>query len=155
MEEILREQNLSELLASREGKLQLGQLITAEILFTARVRRDQAADTIEIVIDGASAETGVRVLSHVDVAGPYAEVERLIEDLGLRLSQEFRRIQGIVLDWNPPEVYFNLTQAQGMRDYLKCLVYRTTEIKHPRPAPPLGSNRRCWRKARLLRCRIR
>ena len=59
--ELIAEQALSQLLSSREGELQLGRILPAEVMFAARVRRDQ--ETIEIVLIGTSTETGVRACS--------------------------------------------------------------------------------------------
>jgi hypothetical protein len=137
LKEILAEQDLSEALASRRNKLALGKLIPAEMMIAARIRRDQ--ESIEIVLEGSSTETAVRILPQVDVAGSYAELDRLIEELGLRLAQELPRVQGRVLQWNRPEITMDLNAGQGIRDNLKCLIFRTEEVVHPETGESLGA----------------
>jgi len=95
LRELLREQELSQTVASKKGGLALRKIIPAEVMFVARVREDQ--QSIEIVLEGTSTETGVRVAPRVDVAGASDQLDRLIDDLGLRLSQEFPRATGQVL----------------------------------------------------------
>lgn len=134
---MLAEQQLSEALASRQGKLALGEVIPAEMLLVARVRGDR--QSIEIVLDGASTETGVRLASHVDVAGPYEQLDQLIEQLAARLTQEFPRAHGHVIDWDPPEVLSDLTGRQGLRQYFKCVVYETEPIVNKMTGEELGT----------------
>ena len=129
IKDVLAEQDLSAALASKKSKLALGKLVPAEMMITMRVRRDQ--ESIEIVLEGASTETAVRTLPQVDVAGPYAELDRLIEDLGVRLVQELPRAQGIVMQWASPEITMDLNATQGVRDSLKCLVFRTENVVNP------------------------
>lgn len=93
--EVLQEQELVLALASRKGKLELGKVVPAEVMFVPRIRRDP--ETIEIVLEGIGTETGVRVAQRVDVAGPLDDIERLVDDLGVRLSQEFPRVTGHVI----------------------------------------------------------
>lgn len=126
LKEVLAELDLSAALASKKNKLALGKLVSAEMMIAARIRRDQ--NSIEIVLEGVSTETAVRVLPQVDVAGPYAELDRLIEDLGVRLVQELPRAQGTVLQWSGPEITMDLNASQGVRESLKCLVYRTENV---------------------------
>ncbi|OQB37602.1 MAG: hypothetical protein BWY09_01567 [Candidatus Hydrogenedentes bacterium ADurb.Bin179] len=122
LDPILTEQTLSEALASSRNKLALGRLIPAEVMITARTRRDQ--NSIEIVLEGSSTETAVRIFPPVDVAGPYGELYALIEELGVRLVQEIPRVQGQVLDWDQPEITMDLNASHGIRKSLKCLVFR-------------------------------
>ncbi len=133
---LLAEQELSTALSSEKGKLQLGKMVPADVMLAARIRRDQ--DSIEIVLEGSSTETGVRVAPRVDVAGPYQELDRLIADLGVRLAQEFPRVRGRVLEWAAPEVTCDLKENQGLRESLKCLVYRTEPVKDPSTGEVLG-----------------
>jgi hypothetical protein len=137
LKDILAEQNLSAALASKQSKLELGRLVPAEMMVAARIRRDQ--ESIEIVLEGSSTETAVRILSQVDVAGPYADLDRLIEELGVRLTQELPRVQGQVLDWNQPEITMDLNASQGVRDNLKCLVFRTEDVVNPQTGEVLGA----------------
>jgi hypothetical protein len=136
LQDILAEQNLSEALASSKNKLALGKLIPAELMIAARVRRDQ--ESIEILLEGISTETAVRILPQVEVAGPYADLDRLIEELGIRLAQELPRVRGRVLQWDQPEITTDLNAAQGIRDSLKCLVFRTEPVTHPDTGESLG-----------------
>jgi hypothetical protein len=122
MDAILTEQSLSAALASSKNKLALGRLKTVDIMIAVRIRGDQ--DSIEIVLECYSTETAVRILPPVDVAGPYAEMDALIEELGVRLVQEIPRVQGRVLDWDRPEITLDLNASHGIRDGLKCLVFR-------------------------------
>jgi len=137
LKDVLAEQDLSIALASKKSKLALGKLVPAEMMIAARIRRDQ--DSIEIVLEGASTETAVRVLPQVDVAGPYAELDRLIEDLGVRLVQELPRAQGTVLQWSGPEITTDLNASQGVRESFKCLVYRTEDVVNTKTGEVLGS----------------
>jgi len=137
LKDVLAEQDLSAALASKKSKLALGRLVPAEMMITMRVRRDQ--ESIEIVLEGVSTETAVRTLPQVDVAGPYAELDRLIEDLGVRLVQEVPRAQGTVMQWASPEITMDLNAAQGVRDSLKCLVFRTENIVNPNTGEVLGA----------------
>jgi len=136
IDEILAEQELSAALSTRRGKLALGRLVPADVMMAAWIRRD--AESIEIVLNGASTDTGRRVASYVDVAGRIEDVDRLIEDLGLRLAQEIPRIKGNVVAWQDPRVTFDLHQGQGIRQYLKCIVYRTEDVLHPETGEVLG-----------------
>ena len=136
LKEVLSEQELSAALASQKGKLALGKVVPAEIMIAARVRRDQ--DSIEIVLEGTSTETAVRVLPQVDVAGPYAELDRLVEDLAVRLVQEIPRAQGKVVQWSSPEITMDLKASQGVRDSFKCLVFRTEDLVNPSTGEVLG-----------------
>lgn len=136
LQDILVEQDLSEALASSKNKLALGKLIPAELMIAARIRRDR--ESIEIVLEGSSTETAVRILPQVDVAGPYEELDRLIEELGIRLVQELPRVNGRVIQWNRPEITTDLNTGQGIRDSLKCLVYRTEPVMHPETGESLG-----------------
>ena len=137
LKDVLAEQDLSAALASKKSKLALGKLVPAEMMITMRVRRDQ--ESIEIVLEGASTETAVRTLPQVDVAGPYAELDRLIEDLGVRLVQEVPRAQGTVMQWASPEITTDLNATQGVRDSLKCLVFRTENVVNPNTGEVLGA----------------
>jgi hypothetical protein len=98
LREILAEQDLSERIATRRGKIDLGRIVPAEVMFAAWVREDQ--QSVDIVLEGTSTETGVRLVQRVDVAGPADQIESLIGDLGARLIQEFPRVQGKVTEVN-------------------------------------------------------
>lgn len=136
LQDILTEQNLSEALASSKRKLALGRLIPAELMIAARIRRDQ--DSIEIILEGSSTETAERILPRVDVAGPYADLDRLIEELGVRLAQDLPRVQGKVLQWDRPEITTDLNTGQGVRNSFKCLVFRTEPVPHPDTGETIG-----------------
>ena len=74
----------------------------------------------------------------MDVAGPYADLDRLIEELGVRLAQDLPRVQGRVLQWETPEITTDLTTSQGVRNSFKCLVFRTEAVLHPDTGEILG-----------------
>jgi len=137
LKQALAEQELSAALASKKSKLALGKLVSAEMMITARIRRDQ--ESIEIVLEGTSTETAVRTLPKVDVAGPYAELDQLIEALGVRLVQELPRAQGTVLQWASPEITMDLNASQGIRDSLKCLVFRTENVVNEKTGEVRGA----------------
>lgn len=136
LKDILLEQDLSAALASRKDKLALGKLIPAELMIAARIRRDQ--ESIEIVLEGSSTETGVRVLSQVDVAGPVSDLDHLIETLGIRLCQELPRVQGRVLQWENLEITSDLNSLQGIRNDHKCIVFRTESVVYPDTGEIIG-----------------
>ncbi len=139
LEPILAEQELSGFLASPRNRLALNQLTAAEVVFTARVRRD--AESIEIVLNGTSTETGEYIATFIDVAGPYAELDRVIEDLGYRLVQVFPRPTGTVWNWDAPVLEFDLNRSHRIRPSMKCVVFRTEERMHPVTGLPTGSLR--------------
>jgi len=127
--EVLAEQELSAYLSSAENRLALKQLRPAEVLFAATVRKDE--QSIEIVLNGTSAETSERIVSYVSVAGRYEELERLIDDLGVRLVQEFPRVNGLVWDWTAPEITFDINRSHGIHESMKCVVFRLEKLRHP------------------------
>jgi hypothetical protein len=94
--EVLREQELVAAMSNLKGRLTLGKLLPAEVMFAARVRKDPLST--EIVLEGVSTETGIRVMPRVDVAGPSDQIRDLTETLGIRLAQEFPRVRGTVVD---------------------------------------------------------
>ncbi|MBI3118485.1 MAG: hypothetical protein HYZ00_07350 [Candidatus Hydrogenedentes bacterium] len=133
---ILAEQQLAAALASAESRLALGRLIPAEVMFAGRVRQD--AESIEIVLDGASTETGARLTGRVEVAGAPANLESLLDDLSLRLVQEFPRVKGLVIQRDARGFLTDLGRKQGLKNSYKCLVYRTEKVTHPVTGQSLG-----------------
>ena len=88
--EAIEEQGLNAALASKQGRIDLGRLLAAEVMFIGRVRKDYDG-TIEIILEGISTETAMFV-ARADVAGPAGsldELTRLVNDLALRITQEF------------------------------------------------------------------
>ena len=128
LEAVLREQELSAELASTERALLLNKLIPFEVLLQIQANLDNG--TLEIVADGVSSEKGVYVTGRVDVAGDEKDADELLEQLVVRILQEFPRARGEVIAWDNPEVTSTLTAGQGTRAHSKCLVYRLAEILH-------------------------
>ncbi|MBX7257663.1 MAG: hypothetical protein K1Y02_14985 [Candidatus Hydrogenedentes bacterium] len=98
MPQILDEQQLSAVLGSREGRLTLTQVTPAEAVVIGRARRDPTS--LEVVMEAFSTETGLSI-ARADVAGradTVEELQQLIDDLALRVVQEFPRAQGEVED---------------------------------------------------------
>lgn len=94
--DVLAEQQLAEALATPDGREALGEVVPAELILAARVRRD--LDSIEIVVEGISADTTVTV-ARADVAGPGDTLENLdalVRGLADRLTQAFPRANGLV-----------------------------------------------------------
>ncbi len=137
LRDVLAEHTLSAELGSREARLFLCEVIPAEVMFIARLRRDTVS--LEIVLEGTSTETTEIVAPRVDVAGPYEHLERLVQDLALRLVQKFPRVQAKVLDWEEPEVTCKLTEADRVRESMKCVVFRYgKDIVDPDTGKSLG-----------------
>ena len=137
IEEILTEQQLSAELGSTRDKLRVGRLIPAEMMLVAHVRGDE--ESIEIILEGTSTETGLRVLNRVEVAGTHDQLEQLIADLGVRLAQEVPRVKGKVIGWDDPTVVFDITEEQRILRHLKCLVCRQEEVNDPETGVFLGN----------------
>ncbi len=123
--DILTEQLLSEVLASKKERLALRKVIPAEIFLIGRVRRD--ADTIEIAVYAISTETSAFV-GRADVAGPANDrdqVRTLISDLALALVQAFPRAQGeVALVKQHATIATNLGRPTGVRESMKLVVFR-------------------------------
>jgi curli biogenesis system outer membrane secretion channel CsgG len=94
--EVLREQELAAAMSTLKSRMALGKIVPAEIMFAARVRKDRSST--EIVLQGVSTESGIRVMPRVDVAGPSDRIAELTETLGIRVAQEFPRVRGTVVD---------------------------------------------------------
>lgn len=120
---ILREQLLSaNMNTSSDRALKLGEFIPFEVLLSVQAKIDN--DTLEIIIDGVSSETGSLVTGRVEVSGPIAEADEILRTLALRLLQEFPRSQGEITYLGYPDFDSTLTQEQGVRRDRKCLVFR-------------------------------
>ncbi len=133
---ILREQTLSSELSSKDRALILKELIPFEVLLSIQANVDR--ENLEIIVDGVSSETGTMIVRRVDVAGKAEEVDELVEQLVVRLLQEFPRAQGEVVFWNYPEIDSTLTKQQGTRRHRKCLVFRMdsyvrNDVRYERP----------------------
>jgi hypothetical protein len=138
--EILAEQELSAALGSKGGRLALGKVVPAELMFVGRARRD--AESLEIVLEALSTETSL-LMGRADVAGPardLGELRRMVGDLALRVMQEFPRAYGQVAAVKGPEtVVTNLNAAQRIRPSMKFIVYRYgEEIADPATGRSLG-----------------
>jgi hypothetical protein len=123
--EILTEQELSAALGSRDERLALRRLRPAEVLFIGKVRRD--VNTIEIILEAISTETGLFV-ARADVAGSandLDELRMLVQNLALRVVQEFPRVQGhVALVRSPGSFISNLCKAHRVRESMKYVVFR-------------------------------
>ena len=123
--EILTEQELSAALGSRDERLALRRLRPAEVLFIGKVRRD--VNTIEIILEAISTETGLFV-ARADVAGKandLDELRMLVQNLALRVVQEFPRVQGhVALVRSPNSFISNLCKAHRVRESMKYVVFR-------------------------------
>jgi len=133
LERVVAEQELVAALGSKDARFALGAIVPAELMLAGRARRD--AETLHIVVQAISNETGV-ILGQADVAGPadsLDQLEGLAQDLAVRLEQEFPRVQGLVAQVrSPSRLVTTLTQADGVRPLMKCLVFRKGEpIQHP------------------------
>ncbi|MFA6243310.1 MAG: hypothetical protein WC655_20395 [Candidatus Hydrogenedentales bacterium] len=94
--EVLNEQQLSAVLGSRNGRLALNQVVPAEVIVIGRARRDPSS--LEVVMEAFSTETGLSI-ARADVAGradTIEQLQQLVDDLALRVVQEFPKAQGEV-----------------------------------------------------------
>ncbi|MBL7647998.1 MAG: hypothetical protein JNK74_17585 [Candidatus Hydrogenedentes bacterium] len=128
LDTVLREQVLSAELGATDRALILNQLIPFEVLLLFQANLDNG--TLEIIADGVSSEKGVFVTGRVDVAGDEKDVDELLDQLAVRILQEFPRAQGEVISWDSPELTSTLTKEQGVRENRKCLVYRLEDVVH-------------------------
>jgi len=138
--EILAEQELSAALSSKEGRIEMGKVVPAELMFIGRARRD--AESLEIVLEALSTETSLLV-GRADVAGranDLGELRRMVGDLALRVVQEFPRAYGQVAAVRGPEtVVTNLSAADRIRPAMKFIVFRYGEdIADPATGRSLG-----------------
>jgi len=138
--EVLAEQELSAALSSKDGRLALGKVVPAELVFVGRARRD--AESLEIVLEALSTETSL-LMGRADVAGSardLGELRRMVGDLALRVIQDFPRAYGQVAAVKGPEtVVTNLNAALGIRPSMKFIVYRYgEEIADPATGRSLG-----------------
>lgn len=130
LEDVLTEQTLAaERLTSRENSIALGQMTAAEVLF--EVIPTYSNGHLEIILRGYSTETGLQITGNIDVAG-FAQVrddgetyfeEPLLEQLVLRLLQEFPRAHGDIFKTSGKKFYSTLNYESGSRDFRKCVVY--------------------------------
>lgn len=132
----LQELQLSSELSSGIVKLDATSLKAAEVLLQAAIRGEQG--NLEIVLRGTSTETLTLVAPRVDVAGPSDKVDDLITLLGVRLSQEFPKAKGIVIEWSGGEISSDISESAGIRQDLKWLVYQEKELMHPTTGKSLG-----------------
>ncbi|MBI2422890.1 MAG: hypothetical protein HYV27_08670 [Candidatus Hydrogenedentes bacterium] len=119
---LLNEQELASLVGDKERQLLTQKIIPAEAFFWVRTSLENGV--LEIVVDGDSSERIRRIATHVDVAGPVEEQDRLIADLVTRLQQEFVRAPGQVLRPDPSRPVCTLSPTGGAENNRKCLVYR-------------------------------
>jgi len=122
LEDVLSELEISQLLGSRDGQLELGRLSTAEVLLTGRVERiDQQA--VGLSAEVVSSETAKK-LAFVDVAGPVEDTEQLAEDLAALLVQAYPRAPGVITEvLGPTEAVTTLGRVDGVTGDMRCLIY--------------------------------
>ena len=139
---VLTEQEIVAALGSKDARFALRAIVPAELMLAGKIRRD--AETIHIVVQATSNETGL-IMGYADVAGPadsLDQLEGLAQDLAVRLEQEFPRVQGLVAQVrSPSRLVTSLTQADGVRPLMKCLVFRKgAPIPHPMTGELLESD---------------
>ena len=139
---VLTEQELVAALGDKGARFALRAIVPAELMLAGKIRRD--AETIHIVVQATCNETAV-IMGYADVAGPadsLNQLEGLAQDLAVRLEQEFPRVQGLVAQVrSPSRLVTSLTQADGVRSLMKCLVFRKGEpIPHPMSGELLESD---------------
>ncbi len=141
IETVIEEQQLIAALGSVKERQRLGQLDMADYLLIADLR--QYADNLEVVLHAIDSLTSSEVI--VDVYGPGGNVEQLrqlIDDLALRLEQEFPRVRGNLtrVPSNGERVFSSLSRDDRIRESMYCVVYRPQEIVDPNTKAVLGTD---------------
>jgi hypothetical protein len=139
--QVLTEQELAAAVHGRNGVSPLRDVVTAELMLVGMVRRD--AETIEIILQAISPETS-QLMGYADVAGVVGtkdDLRALVGDLALRLSQEFPRVQGRVVDLRSATTLLSdLARPDRIRSQMPCIVFRQgAPIVHPITGATLGS----------------
>ena len=139
-------------LASAESRLQLGELLNAEVLIEGKIRMidDQI---IGISADIINSETSAK-RAMIDVAGPAANHEALATELAELLKQAYPRVPGYVLKTlDDRAALTSLGTADGVKPDMRCVFYiygdEVTEISpftqtmesYGRPAVVVGHGR--------------
>ena len=140
IETVIEEQQLVAALGSVKERQRLGQLDMADYLLIADLRR--YADNIEVVLHAIDSITSSEVI--VDVYGPgnsAQELRELLDDLALRLEQEFPRVRGNLVDVaaNGERVFSSLSRTDRVRESMYCVVYRPQEVIDPKTNASLGT----------------
>lgn len=141
IETVIEEQELVAALGSVKERQRLGQLEMADFLLIADLRK--YGENLEIVLHAIDSITSREVI--VDVYGPAnttQELRELIDDLALRLEQEFPRVRGnlVRVASNGERVYSSLSKSDRIRESMYCVVYRPQEIVDPKTKVSLGTD---------------
>lgn len=138
---IIEEQLLVSALGDRDSRAALGQQIDSEVLVIGKIHK--SFDSIEIILQAID-PMSTRVIGYADVAGPkdtIEQLEALADDLALRFRQLFPEVEGTVEETRSNgRLVTDLSQLDGIRQYLKCVVYRKgEEIIDPNTGDSLGA----------------
>lgn len=141
IETVIEEQQLVAALGSVKERQRLGQLEMADYLLIADLRR--YTENLEIVLHAIDSITSREVI--VDVYGPGNDVRdlrELVDDLALRLEQEFPRVRGDLLRVasNGERVFSSLSRSDRIRESMYCVVYRPREVIDPNTQVSLGTD---------------
>lgn len=143
--DILDEQLLNASLVSSNSRdqlrgLVLGRIESVELMLVGKVRED-AQRALEIVVSAISTET-TEIIARVDVAGKAEtrdDLERLLDLLALRLTQELPRVVGeVVRVQRTTELTTALNEADGIKRSMKLVVFREQDVLHPRTQTVIG-----------------
>jgi TolB-like protein len=127
--DVLQEQELVAALGSPEERRNLGQLNLADYLLVADVRRFDS--NLEVLVHAIDPATGRDIV--MDVYGPAespGELTELLEELALRVYQEFPRVQGEVISvmGGGSRVRTTVQKNDRVRESSSCLLYREKEV---------------------------
>ena len=136
LDKLASEQELSGAIADRSRKLVPGKVLPAAVVLA--VRRKQTADTLEISVTGINTKTGQPACAAITVSGPASTVDALVDELGRRIAEEAPRQTHETPDDASATVTCDLGARKGVREYLKCLLYRMEEVVDPHSHEKLG-----------------
>ena len=74
----------------------------------------------------------------ITVSGPASTVDALVDELGRRIAEEAPRQTHETPDDASATVTCDLGARKGVREYLKCLLYRMEEVVDPHSHEKLG-----------------
>ena len=137
--ELLRERMRVAASSSMGERLELGQLIPADLSLTLMVRKD--AETIEIGAEFMDPESA-SLVAVVDIAGAArtrSQLQRLIADLALLIVQEFPSLTGTITSVDQNRILVNLGVNKGIRKGMKLIVFTAQEVSDPVTGEVLGS----------------
>ena len=124
-EDVLLEQEISTKLSSRKDRIEIGQMMTADVFVSATVSDD--LESVTIITNVTSSETG-EIITNVDVTRPKGELREAIEELGLLLVQEFPRKPGKVVRVTSADSAISmLCEADRIKTSMKCTFFKYGE----------------------------